>query len=98
MSMADSLGVLQMELTQQIVPQVLDLLTAALAEERPLHEVEHGLWDLVLQLGQRALGAFLAGHGSGDLGASITLPDGRAVHRLEELHARLYVSIFGRFA
>jgi hypothetical protein len=98
MSMADSLSVLQMELTQQIVPQVLDLLTASMAEERPLHEVEQGLWDLVLQVGQRALGAFLAGHGSGDLGASVTLPDGREVHRLEERHARPYVSIFGRFA
>jgi hypothetical protein len=97
MSMADSLSVLKMELTQQIVPQILDLLAAGLAQERPLHEVEAGLWDLVLHVGRRALDTFLASHGTGDLGATVTLPDGRDVHRLAELHARRYVSIFGPF-
>jgi hypothetical protein len=98
MSIADSLSVLKMALTQKIVPQVLELLMASVAEERPLHEVEAGLWDLVLQVGRRALDTFLACHGTGDLGATVTLPDGREVHRLEELHARRYVSIFGPFA
>ncbi len=97
MNMADSLDVLKAELTQKIVPQILDLLTASAAQERPLHDVEQGLWDLLLQVGRRALEAFLAGHGSGDLGETLTLPDGREVHRLQELHARPYVSVFGRF-
>jgi hypothetical protein len=98
MSIADSLSVLKVEWTQQIVPQILDLLMAAVAEEQPLHEVEQGLWDLVLQVGRRALGAFLTGHGTGDLGPTVTLPQGREVHRLEELHTRRYVSIFGAFS
>jgi hypothetical protein len=98
MSIADSLSVLKMELTQKVVPQVLDLLTASVAEQRPVHEVEEGLWDLVLQVGRRALGTFLACHGTGDLSETVTLPDGREVHRLEELHARRYVSIFGSFS
>jgi hypothetical protein len=98
MSIADSLSVLKMELTQQLVPQILDLLTASVTEARPLHEVEAGLWDLVLQVGRRALDTFLASHGTGDLGATVTLPDGREVHRLAEVHARRYVSIFGPFA
>lgn len=97
MNMADSLNALKAELMQKIVPEVMALLTASVTEERPLHEVEHGLWDLLLHVGQRALGAFLAGHGSGDLGETVTLPDGQEVHRLEELHTRCYVSIFGRF-
>jgi len=86
-----------MELTQHLVPQILDLLTAALAEGRPIHEVENGLWDLALQVGRRGLGVFLDCHGTGDVGPTVTLPDGREVQRLEELHARRYVSIFGPF-
>ena len=64
---------------------------------RPLHEVEGGLWELLLQLGHRALGAFLDRHGIGDQGETVTLPDGQEVQRLEELHACRYVSIFGVF-
>src|SRR5262249_38785545 len=55
------------------------------------------LWDLALQLGRRSLDAFFVACGSGDLGQTLTLPDGRTVQRLEELHPRRYVSIFGAF-
>jgi len=97
MNITDSLSVLKMELTQKLVPQILDLVTAALTEGRPVHEVEEGLWDLALQLGRRGLTAFFAAHGTGDLGATVTLPDGREAQRLEELHERRYVSLFGAF-
>jgi hypothetical protein len=93
----ESLGVLKTELTQNLVPQILDLLTTALAAGRPIHEVEDGLWDLALQVGRRGLGVFLDCHGTGDLGPTVTLPDGRPVQRLEERHSRRYVSIFGPF-
>src|SRR5947208_3852902 len=98
MNITESLGVLKMELTQNLVPQILELLTAALAEARPIHEVENGLWDLALQVGRRGLGVFLDCHGTRDVGPTVTLPDGREVQRLEELHVRRYVSIFGPFA
>src|SRR5271167_1901413 len=97
MKITDSLGVLKMELTQNLVPQIETLLAKALADGRPVHEVEGGLWDLALQIGQRALSTFLDVHGTGDLGPAVTLPDGQEVQRLEELHARRYVSIFGAF-
>jgi hypothetical protein len=97
MNITDSLGVLKMELTQNLVPQVVKLLTDALAEGRPVHEVEDGLWDLALQVGRRGLSAFLDAHRTGDQGPTVTLPDGREVHRLAEPHARRYVSIFGAF-
>jgi len=48
MNITESLGVLKMELIQNLVPQVVQLLTDALAEGRPVHEVEDGLWDLAL--------------------------------------------------
>jgi hypothetical protein len=97
MNLTDSLGVLKTELTQSLVPQILDLLAAALTDGRPVHAVENGLWDLALQVGRRALGVFLDSHGTGDLGPSVTLPDGREVERLKDLHPRRYVSIFGPF-
>lgn len=97
MSMADSFSVLKMELQQNAVPQILELLTKARQEGRPLHEVEHGLWDLLLAVGHSCVGAFLDSHGSGDLGETVTLADGRETQRLEEVHTRRYVSIFGEF-
>jgi hypothetical protein len=97
MSIAEPLTVLKKELLENLVPQILDLLQAALSDGRPLHQVEGGLWDLALQLGHKSLGAFLATHGTGDLGETVTLPDGRRVGRLSELHPRCYLSIFGAF-
>ncbi len=97
MSMADSLTVLKLELTQNVVPQIVDLLAQALADETPVHQVEGGLWELLLKAGHQALRAFFDRHGTGDLGEQITLPDGQDIHRLEKLHCRRYVSIFGEF-
>jgi hypothetical protein len=97
MNITDSLGVLKAELTQILVPQIVDLLTVALTQGQPVHQVENGLWDLALQVGRRGLGAFLDCHGTGDQGPSVTLNDGREVQRLQEPHTRRYVSIFGAF-
>jgi hypothetical protein len=97
MSIPQPLALLKTELAQQLVPQLLEQLTAALDQAQPLHEVEQGLWDLLLQTGRRALAAFLDAHGTGDQGPTLTLPDGRAVQRLVQLHTRRYVSIFGEF-
>jgi hypothetical protein len=97
MSMANALSVLKMELMQNVVPQMVDLLTTSIAEEQPVHVVEGELWELLLKTGRRALQTFFDCHGTGDLGDQITLPDGREVCRLEEVHARRYVSIFGEF-
>jgi hypothetical protein len=97
MSIAEPLTVLKAELLQTIVPQVLELLSAALQESTPLHHVERELWEVALQLGRRSLTALFAACGPGDLGATLTLPDGQEVQRLEKLHTRRYVSIFGEF-
>ncbi len=61
--------------------------------------VEEGLWDLLLRAGNRGMKAYLDSHGTGDLGPTLTLPNGEQVNRhLEELHTRPYaLSIFGKF-
>lgn len=97
MSIAESLTVLKQELLEKFVPQLLERLQAAVHEGQPVHEVEQSLWDLALQLGHQSLAAFLASHGTGDIGPTATLPDGQTAQRLAELHALRYRSIFGTF-
>ena len=48
MSIAEPLTALKAELLQTLVPQVLDVLTRALAEGTAVHQVEGQLWDLAL--------------------------------------------------
>src|SRR5262245_31115633 len=97
MSIAEPLTALKAELMQSLVPQVLQLLRTALHEGTAVHQVERQLWELALQLGRRSLAALFEACGTGDLGEALTLPDGCDVQRLQELHRRRYVSIFGEF-
>jgi hypothetical protein len=97
MSIAEPLTVLKTELMHQLVPQMIDLLTSAQQEGTPVHQVEEQLWDVLLGTGKRAMKAYFDSHGTGDLGPALTLPNGQEMNRLEKLHTRSYVSIFGRF-
>lgn len=97
MSIAEPLTVLKIELLQKIVPEMVELLTTALQEGMPAHKVEENLWDVLLRAGNRGMQALFDSHGSGDLGPTLTLPNGDEVNRLDKLHPRPYVSIFGRF-
>jgi hypothetical protein len=97
MNIAEPLTLLKKELTEILVPQILERLRKALSSGEAVHEVELGLWEIALQVGHEALKTFLTCHGSGDMGETVTLSDGRVVARLPELHARRYVSIFGAF-
>jgi hypothetical protein len=97
MSIAEPLTVLKSELMQQVVPDIVDFLVSAQRDGTAVHKVEEGLWDLLLRAGHRAMQALFDSHGTGDLGPSLTLPNGEEVDRLEKPHRRQYVSIFGRF-
>jgi hypothetical protein len=80
-----------------ILKEMQNAVCEAAHQGTPIHEVERTVWQLVLQMGHTLLAQFLAYLGTGDLGASVTLPDGRTCQRLEELHSRRYLSIFGEF-
>ena len=69
----------------------------AVEQNSPVHEVELSLWRQLLRMGYEALKQFFALLGSGDMGETVTLPDGRVVQRLPELHPCRYVAIFGAF-
>jgi len=60
-----------------------------------MHVVEEHLWDFALQIGRLSLDSFVKQQGNGDVGETLTLPDGRTVARLEESRTRRYVSVFG---
>ena len=61
------------------------------------HDFEHGLWQRLLHLGSRAVGQFLDAQGTGDLGETVTPPDGPELRRLEQTHDRELTSVFGTF-
>ena len=77
--------------------QLSDFVLQSVEKGDPIHEVERGIWQRILKMGQLALGQFLQQQGTGDLGETCTAPDGRTWKRLEGLHRRRYRSIFGVF-
>ena len=64
---------------------------------RAAHEVEEGLFRKVLEFGYWALEMFFSLCGDGDEGEEVILPDGRRVRRLDKLHRREYLSVFGLY-
>ena len=60
------------------------------------HDVEKQVFDYVLKIGHQMLGTFFQLQGDGDLGGTLTLPDGQQVKRLEA-RTRTYRSILGDF-
>ena len=62
------------------------------------HHVERALFRKMLEMGRQMFGAFLTMVGTGDLGETTELPDGRIVQRLGEPRVRELTTVFGRFA
>ncbi len=61
-------------------------------------DVERWLFRKMLEMGRPMFGAFLERVGTGDLGETTELPDGRVVRRLGEPRVRQLTTVFGRFA
>lgn len=97
MSMTHEKDVLKSEKLDQQFQEMQDFIRLAAREGQPIHEVEDGLWRRVRQMGHEALAQFLRLQGDGDMGETVTLPSGEVVQRLDNLHERRYVSIFGEF-
>lgn len=70
-------------------------LAQAAANGEPIHEVEENLWKGMLRIGRQMLQAFVRRQGDGDVGETLTLDEGPILKRLDALHARRYVSVFG---
>jgi hypothetical protein len=97
MSRTHEHAVLKTESLQQRLAQLEHYVHNAAHQGTPIHQAELHIWHQLLHLGHDLLGQFLDLHGTGDQGASLTLPTGQTCERLPELHSRRYVSLFGAF-
>jgi hypothetical protein len=82
------------------LPLVEDLATfvrQAALQGTTADAVERGVFTRLLALGRAALDQCFALQGTGDVGETLTLPDGQTVHRLPQSHARNYRTVFGDF-
>jgi len=77
---------------------LVDFVRSAAADGLPAHQVERQIFSCVLAVGKEAFSLFLRLQGTGELGESLTLPDGRVVCRLGQTHDRPYRSVFGDFS
>lgn len=66
----------------------------ATMEDVRIDVLEQNLWDRMLGLGRLLMNSFVAGHGTGDLGSTLAY-EGRVLKRLEHLHPKDYMSVFG---
>jgi hypothetical protein len=97
MMMAQNARIDKVQDLMELAIEMTRYVELAIREESPIHEVEREVWQRMLQMGKLALRQFLEGQGSGDLGETLTTPEGRTLKRLKDLHPRLYQSIFGEF-
>lgn len=77
--------------------QLVQLVRDGIAEGRRIDQMERGLHSGLLELGRQLLSAFVAGQNNGNIGPSLEY-EGRTLQRLEELHERRYVSVFGELS
>lgn len=77
--------------------RLLALVQQGAVRGRTIDRIERDLWSGLLALGHTLLEAYVAGQGTGDLGPTLQW-QGRTLHRLEEVHERRYVSVFGELS
>jgi hypothetical protein len=83
-------AVSQLDSLQQLIVDAAHQGTSA-------HEVERDLFERLLRLGGTLFSSFLGMVGPGDLGPTATLAEGRTVNRLDGLHDRRLLTVFGPF-
>jgi hypothetical protein len=97
MSMTHEKAVLKSENLEAVFADLRTCVRTAAQEGWAMHDLEHEVWQRLLQLGRASLNQFLALVGPGDVGETLTLSSGQESRRLPETHERRYVSIFGVF-
>lgn len=97
MKMAQELELLKQENLDLVFADLKRSIETAAQEGQAAHEVELSLWRQLLELGRQLYGRFLTLVGSGDMGETVELPDGRSCRRLPERHQKRLVTIFGEF-
>jgi hypothetical protein len=94
---AQQTTVVEFEVLSEAVSELNSFVQEAAEQGTAAHVVERKIFERLLRIGRLTLGQFFHLQGTGDLGESVTLPDGREVSRFEQTHGREYVSIFDTF-
>jgi len=79
---------------QEQLEAMVSLIRRAAKDGQPIDRVEENLWNRLLVLGRTLLEGFVEATGPGDQGPTLE-HEGRTLQRLESMHARRYVSVFG---
>ena len=74
--------------------QMVATISKAAEEGQRIDLVERDLWQRMLAISRLMLQGFVDMQGPGDLGVTLE-HEGRTLNRLEDLHDRRYVSVFG---
>jgi hypothetical protein len=82
------------KLHDQLQKIMVDIQDASKAEE-DAHKVERNIHESMRVIGFNLLEYFFSLSGDGDQGSEIIMPDGHSVRKLNEIHTRLYRSIYG---
>ncbi len=69
---------------EPLVAELAAYVRQAATAGTPAHEVERGIWTRILAVGRQALDLFFRLQGTGDVGETVTLPDGQTARRLPE--------------
>ena len=80
---------------EELTSELTAFVRTAANEGVVMHEVERDVLTRLLQIGHAVLEEFLRMQGSGDLGETFTLDDGRVLKRLSQLHSRKIQTVFG---
>ena len=88
-------GEINLQEALELFHKLAEFLAHACHKRTAAHEVEGKIFENVLQAGCTLMNEFVASCGTGDEGEEKTLPDGRKLKRMPELHTKPYQSVFG---
>jgi len=97
MSMTEDSFVSKSTKLQLHVDELIGIVDGAIERQLPIHEVERNVLNVLLQMGRATLRILLDELGSGDVGESVEVEEGKRLKRSPSIRSRAYTSIFGTF-
>ena len=88
-------GEINLQEALELFHKLAEFLAHACHKRTAAHEVEREIFGRMLEMGLSLLHEFFTSCGTGDEGEEHSLPDGRKLKRMPELHIKPYQSVFG---
>ena len=97
MSIAQEVGVHKGVGFEGLEQELAEFVERSVKEGVTAEVFERATWKRMLTIGFQTMQQFFQKQGSGDLGESVPLAEGRVLNRLPETHSREYQTVFGAF-